>query len=63
MALTGVLNGIDRGLVSEDDILVHGSGSYQAADFEPIPDPDPVRDEGDLAELAAAAAGIRAGRR
>lgn len=63
MALTGVLNGIDRGLVREDDILVHGSGSYQAADFDPIPDPDLVRDEGDLAELAAVAAGIRAGRR
>jgi hypothetical protein len=64
MALTGVLNGIDRGLVPEDDILVHGSGSYQAADFDPIPDPELVRDTEDLAELAAeAAAGIRAGRR
>jgi hypothetical protein len=63
MALTGVLNGIDRGLVREDDILVHGSGSYQAADFDPIPDPDLVRDAGDLAELAADAAGIRVGRR
>jgi hypothetical protein len=65
MALTGVLNGIDRGLVREDDILVHGSGSYQAADFDPIPDPGlaTVRDAGDLADLAAAAAGIRAGRR
>jgi hypothetical protein len=63
MALTGVLNGIDRGLVDEDDILVHGSGSYQAADFDPIPDPDMVRDAEDLAELAAEAAGIRAGRR
>ena len=64
MALTGVLNGIDRGLVGEDDILVHGSGSYQAADFDPIPDPAVVRDAEDLAELAAAAAaGIRAGRR
>jgi hypothetical protein len=65
MALTGVLNGIDRGLVNEDDILVHGSGSYQAADFDPIPDPSlaTVRDVGDLAELAVGAAGIRAGRR
>ncbi len=65
MALTGVLNGIDRGLVNEDDILVHGSGSYQAADFDPIPDPSlaTIRDVGDLAELAAGAAGMRAGRR
>jgi uncharacterized protein DUF6002 len=63
MALTGVLNGIDRGLVGEDDILVHGSGSYQAADFDPIPDPDLVRDAEGLAELAADAAGIRVGRR
>jgi hypothetical protein len=65
MALTGVLNGIDRALVDSDDILVHGSGSYQAADFDPIPDPGlaTVRDAGDLAELAASAAGIRTGRR
>lgn len=65
MALTGVLNGIDRGLVDADDILVHGSGSYQAADFDPIPDSSlvTVRDAGDLTELAASAAGIEAGRR
>jgi hypothetical protein len=63
MALTGVLNGIDRGLVPEEDILVHGSGSYQVADFDPIPDPDLVHDAADLAELAAGAAGIRAASR
>jgi hypothetical protein len=28
MAMTGVLNAIDRGLVNEQDILVHGSGTY-----------------------------------
>jgi hypothetical protein len=37
MAFTGVLNAIDRDLVVEDDILVHGSGSYHAGDFNPIP--------------------------
>lgn len=33
MALTGVLNGIDRGLIGTQEILVHGSGSYSSADF------------------------------
>lgn len=37
MVFTGILNAIDRGLVAEEDILVHGSGSYQAADFTPLP--------------------------
>jgi Family of unknown function (DUF6002) len=36
MAFTGILNAIDRGLVEETDILVHGSGSYDTADFTPI---------------------------
>lgn len=40
MAFTGILNAIDRDLVPEgDDILVHGSGSYQTSDFEPVPKP------------------------
>ncbi|MBP2326407.1 hypothetical protein JOF56_006792 [Kibdelosporangium banguiense] len=57
MALTGILNAIDRGLVEEDDILVHGSGSYQAADFEPIPAPylTPVTGVDELAEVAETA--------
>jgi hypothetical protein len=38
LALTGILNAIDRGLVPADDILVHGSGSYQTTD-DPAPDP------------------------
>ncbi|MFI6813452.1 DUF6002 family protein [Nonomuraea sp. NPDC050328] len=34
MALTGVANAVDRGLVEEGrDIVVHGSGSYGAADY------------------------------
>ncbi|WP_131589687.1 DUF6002 family protein [Streptomyces seoulensis] len=36
MAVTGVLNGIDRGLIGEQDILVHGSGSYSASDFDSV---------------------------
>ncbi len=36
MALTGVLNAIDRGLVpSGYDIVVHGSGSYTVQDYAP----------------------------
>lgn len=37
MAMTGVLNGIDRRLISEPDILVHCSGSYTTDDYSPIP--------------------------
>ncbi|GGZ89147.1 DUF6002 family protein [Streptomyces subrutilus] len=33
MALTGVLNGIDRGLIATREVLVHGSGSYGTGDF------------------------------
>ncbi|WP_327279919.1 MULTISPECIES: DUF6002 family protein [unclassified Streptomyces] len=33
MAVVGILNAIDRGLVPQNDILVHGSGSYAAGDF------------------------------
>jgi hypothetical protein len=37
MALTGVYNAIDRGLVEPDtDIVVHGSGWYSASDFRPL---------------------------
>ncbi|WP_329200219.1 MULTISPECIES: DUF6002 family protein [unclassified Streptomyces] len=36
MAVVGVLNAVDRGLVTEDDILVHGSGSYAAGDFDAL---------------------------
>ncbi len=38
MAVTGILNAVDRGLVPEDDILVHGSGCYGVGDFTPVPD-------------------------
>jgi hypothetical protein len=37
MALTGVLNAVDRGLVDTGrDIVVHGSGSYTTADYQPL---------------------------
>jgi hypothetical protein len=35
MAVTGVLNAVDRGLVARADVLIHGSGSYGADDYEP----------------------------
>jgi hypothetical protein len=57
MAMTGILNAIDRGLVEEDDILVHGSGSYSTDDFEPIPTQAvrPVADVADLCRVITAA--------
>jgi hypothetical protein len=35
MALTGVLNALDRGLLDLSEILIHGSGSYHDGDYEP----------------------------
>lgn len=64
MALTGVLNAIDRGLVPEEDILIHGSGSYQVRDYEPIPTPHltAVSNVGELAEATEAAMRVAEGR-
>lgn len=37
MALTGVMNAIDRGLVKQDhDLVVHGSGWYTAESYTPL---------------------------
>lgn len=36
MAITGVLNAIDRGIIREEDILVHGSGLYARSGFDPL---------------------------
>jgi hypothetical protein len=37
MAVTGVFNAIDRGLVEPgSDIVVHGTGAYSDADYEPL---------------------------
>lgn len=37
MATVGVLNAIDRGLVDEEEIVIHGSGCYSEDEFEPFP--------------------------
>jgi Family of unknown function (DUF6002) len=37
MAVTGVLNALDRGLCPDGEVLVHASGSYQDTDFT-VPD-------------------------
>ncbi|OKK21982.1 hypothetical protein AMK16_01695 [Streptomyces sp. CB00455] len=50
MALTGVLNGIDRGLIATEEILVHGSGSYGAEDFRAA-DPRHLRHIASLDDL------------
>ncbi|GAA1997101.1 DUF6002 family protein [Catenulispora subtropica] len=59
MAMTGVLNALDRGLIKADEVVVHASGSYTAADYTPIPDEAlrPVADAAGLAEVITAAAG------
>jgi Family of unknown function (DUF6002) len=38
MAMTGVLNAIDRRLLDVDEVVVHGTGSYSVSDYAPIPD-------------------------
>ncbi|MFD3723166.1 DUF6002 family protein [Streptomyces sp. NPDC058674] len=58
MALTGVLNGIERGLITTREVLVHGSGSYGTGDFRPA-DPrhlHPVASLEDLRHVVRAAA-------
>lgn len=37
MAMTGVLNAIDRKLLETDEVIVHGSGSYSQDDFTSVP--------------------------
>jgi Family of unknown function (DUF6002) len=41
MALTGVLNAIDRKLIGADQVVVHGSGSYSADDYTSIAETSP----------------------
>lgn len=36
MALTGVLHGIDRGIIKADEVILHGSGAYARGDFAPV---------------------------
>jgi Family of unknown function (DUF6002) len=57
MAMTGVLNAIDRGLVEAGrDVVVHGSGRYGTADYRPLEQPamTPVRT---IEDIAAAVVG------
>lgn len=61
MAGTGVLNAIDRGLVRDGaDVVVHASGSYAGADYDPI-DPAAVHPVRTVADVAAAVAAGAAG--
>ncbi|SHN27316.1 DUF6002 family protein [Actinacidiphila paucisporea] len=58
MAMTGVLNALDRGLLDETEVLVHGSGSYDAGDYQ-APQAHqlrPVTGYEDLRDLVHAAA-------
>jgi hypothetical protein len=50
MAMTGLLNAIDRGLIGAAlDAVVHGSGSYSVADYQPLTDVIEVRTVADIA--------------
>jgi hypothetical protein len=57
MAVTGVLNAFDRGLLDRDrDVVVHGTGMYHAADYPPVETADltPVQEPGDIARVLLA---------
>jgi hypothetical protein len=57
MAMTGVFNAIDRGLVAPGtDVVVHGSGWYAAADYETL-DLRTARTVESVADVAAAVLG------
>lgn len=60
MAMTGVLNAIDRGLVADADVLVHGSGMYSRGDFQTLslPDLDSVDDQRSLYEVVLKASAL-----
>lgn len=50
MAVTGVLNGLDRGLITSPDVLIHASGSYDAEDYLP-PEGDQLQQISTLEDL------------
>ncbi|MGW3558871.1 DUF6002 family protein [Streptomyces sp. NPDC000963] len=58
MALTGVFNAVDRGLLTDPEVLVHASGSYHSGDFRPVRDEHlrPVDSLDDLRALVREAA-------
>jgi hypothetical protein len=54
MAMTGVMNAIDRGLIDGDrEVVVHGTGSYSDSDYEPLCG-DQVTEVEDVPAIAAA---------
>lgn len=53
MAVTGTLLAVERGLVEADEVVVHGSGSYTADDFAPLP-PTARRTAGSVTDVADA---------
>jgi Family of unknown function (DUF6002) len=57
MAMTGVCNAIDRGLVEPGaDVVVHGSGWYAGADYQPL-DPSTTPAVESVADVATAVLG------
>jgi hypothetical protein len=60
MAFTGAMNAVDRGLVAEDEIVIHGSGLYSAADVGTRPEESltGVSSSADVAEAVANACAI-----
>lgn len=60
MAVTGVLNAIDRGLAEADEIVVHGSGLYTRTDYQPLGFRDLHRadSDSDLRDLIAKASAL-----
>ena len=58
MAMTGVLNAIDRRLLGADEVVVHGSGCYVQDDFTALSSDrlHPVSNAADLARVITAAA-------
>ena len=64
MAFTGVFNAIDRGLVEPGrDVVVHGTGGYTTADFDPLDAGalTPVRTVSDIAAAVSGAGARRSG--
>nr|BFE87630.1 hypothetical protein GCM10020093_102310 [Planobispora longispora] len=54
MALTGVLNAVDRGLADDwRDVVVHGSGRYTSADYAPL-EPEAMTEVATVEDVAAA---------
>ena len=59
MALTGVCNAVDRGLVpAGSDIVVHGSGWYGTGEYTP-PHPEHVVEVSTVEDIASAVFGTK----